>query len=116
MDRSSIKKEFKQARRPMGVYAIINSLDNRMFVGFATDLSSRINRHKAELKFGSHRNRGLQELWNSYGESAFEFEILEVLDHEEKVQASPDEELRVLALMWIQKLEKAGGLIVNLDN
>jgi group I intron endonuclease len=114
MDKSEIKRAYKQTKRPMGVYRIINSHNDKVFIGFGTDLAARFNRHKAELKFGSHRNRELQEMWNSFGESAFEFEILDVLDHEEKTQASPNEELHILAEMWIQKLKKAGDTVVCL--
>jgi len=114
MDKSAIKKAYKQTKQPMGVYRIRNSQNDKAYIGFATDLPARFNRHKAELKFGNHRNRELQEIWNSIGESAFEFEILDVLDHEENTPASPDEELHILAEMWIQQLEKAGYSIVRL--
>lgn len=93
----------------MEVYRVRNSQNDKVFIGFATDLPVRFNRYKAELKFGSHRNRELQEMWTSFGESVFEFEILDVLDHEETTQANPDEELHVLAEMWIQKLKKSRG-------
>jgi len=114
MDKSAIKKAYKQAKQPMGVYRIRNSQNDKSYIGFATDLPARFNRHKAELKFGSHQNRELQEIWNSFGESAFEFEILDVLEHEENTQGNPDEELQILAEMWIQKLKKAGESIVCL--
>ena len=114
MDKSAIKKAYKQARQPMGVYRIKAAQTDKVYIGFATDLPARFNRHKAELKFGSHRNRQLQELWDSFGESAFEFEILDVLDREENTPASPVEELQILAEMWIQKLKKAGASIVCL--
>jgi hypothetical protein len=114
MDKSAIKKAYKQAIQPMGVYRIKASQTDKVFIGFAADLTARFNRHRAELKFGSHRNRELQEIWDSYGESAIEFEILDVLDHEENTHASPVEELQLLAEMWIQKLKKAGASIVCL--
>jgi hypothetical protein len=113
MDKSAAKKEYKEAKRPMGVYRIRNTRNNKSYVGFDRDLSARINRHKAELKFGSHRNRELQEEWNSFGESSFQFEVLDELDHKEDSQTSPIEELRVLAEMWIRKLEKAGDSVVS---
>lgn len=114
MDKSAIKKAYKQAVQPMGVYRIRAAQNDKVYIGFAADLPARFNRHKAELKFGSHRNRELQEIWNSFGESAFKFEILDVLDHEENTQASPDEELHILADMWVQKLKKAGESVVCL--
>jgi len=114
LDKSIVKKEYKQTKRPMGVYGIRYSQDGKVYIGSGTDLQAKINRHKAELKFGSHRNKELQEVWNSLGESAFEFEVLDVLDHEENPQTSPAEELHVLVEMWIRKLEKAGHSIVSL--
>lgn len=114
MDKSEIKRAYKHSKRPMGVYRIRNSQNDKVYIGFATDLEARFNRHKAELKFGNHRNKELQETWDSYGESAFEFEILDVLDQEEGTKASPDEELHVLADMWIEKLKKTGASIVRL--
>lgn len=98
----------------MGVYVIRIAQNDKVFIGFAADLPARFNRHKAELKFGSHRNSELQKIWNSLGESALEFEILDVLDHEENTQTNPIEELQILAEMWIQKLKKAGDSIVCL--
>lgn len=114
MDKSAIKKTYKQTRQPMGVYRIKTSQNDKVYIGFAADLPARFNRHKAELKFGSHRNSELQKIWNSCGEPAFEFEILDVLDHEENTQSNTNEELRTLAEMWIQKLKKAGYSIVCL--
>ena len=116
MDKSEMKRAYKQAKRPMGVYRIRNSYNDKVFIGFATDLPTRFNRHKAELKFGNHRNSELQEIWDLFGESAFEFEILDELDHEENTQASPNKELHVLAEMWIQKLKKTADSIVYLKN
>jgi hypothetical protein len=114
MDKSAAKKEYRQAKRPMGVYRIRNTRNDKSYVGFSMDLPAIINRHKAELKFGSHRNRELQEEWNSLGESSLQFEVLDELKGKENSQSSPIEELKVLAEMWIRKLEKAGYSAVSL--
>ncbi len=114
MDKSAIKKAYKQAKRPMGVYRIRISQNDKVFIGVAVDFPGRFNRHKAELKFGSHRNTELQEIWNSFGESAIEFEVLDILDSEEDSKANPVEELKVLLDMWIQKLEETGDTLVRL--
>ena len=114
MDKIKAKREYKEAKRPMGVYRILNTQNGKSYVGFSTDLQARINRQKTELKFGSHRNKELLGEWKSFGESCFEFEILDELDHDENSKADPVEELRILCEMWIRKIEKAGGLVVNL--
>ena len=114
MDKSEIKKAYKQSKRSMGVYRIKTSQNDKLYIGFATDLDARFNRHKSELKFGSHRNKELQQIWNACGESAFDFEILDVLDQDDNTEASSYEELRVLTEMWVQKLKEAGKSIVLL--
>jgi hypothetical protein len=114
MDRLKAKKDYKQAKRPMGVYRILNTRNGKSYVGFSIDLQARINRQKTELKFGSHRNTALLGEWKTFGESCFEFEILDELDHDETSMADPVEELRILCEMWLRKIEKAGGLVVNL--
>lgn len=114
MDKAAIKRAYKETKQPMGVYIIKNSKNDKVFIGCAVNLEARFNRHRAELKFGSHRNKELQKIWDSLGESAFEFEILDILDHENKIQADADEELHLLEDMWVQKLEKAGNLVTRL--
>ena len=114
MDKSPAKNEYKQATRPMGVYRIRNSQNDQPYVGCGVALGAKINRHKAELKFGSHRNRELQEEWNLHGKSSFQFEVLDELNHKEDSEESYIEELHVLKEMWMRKLEKEGYLVVSL--
>ena len=106
MDKSKIKRDYKQAKQPMGIYQIVIAGADQSFIGCATDLKSRFNRHRAELKFGSHRNLELQQLWNSLGESAVEFRVLDILEYDENNKQNSREELQLLLDMWIQKLEK----------
>jgi hypothetical protein len=115
MDKSEARKQYKQDKRPMGVYRIINTGNEKSFVGFGTEVQARINRHQAELKFGSHRNRELQEEWKSFGASSFRFEVLDELKEAGDSSENPLAELRVLAEMWIQRLEKAGTPVVRLS-
>ena len=116
MDKAEMKRTYKQFKPPMGVYRIANQQNNTVFLGFATDLRARFNRHKSELRFGGHRNRELQDLWKALGESAFTFEILDELEHEDDSASNPKEELQVLADMWFQKLAEAGDSVVLLKN
>ena len=98
----------------MGVYRIRNSKRGKSYIGYSIDLQAIMNRQKAELKFGSHRNAELLGEWKSLGESAFEFEVLDELERDDQSNADPTEELRILSEMWISKIEKAGDLAVKL--
>ncbi len=114
MDKSKAKREYKQAKRPMGVYRIRNTKRGKSYVGYSIDLQAILNRQKAELKFGSHRNAELLDEWKLLGESAFYFEVLDELEQDDKSNADPAQELCILCEMWISKIEKAGDLAVKL--
>ena len=61
----------------MGIYKIINTINNKFYVGSAVNFSRRKTRHFSELRRGKHNNRHLQAAWNKYGEQAFVFVIVE---------------------------------------
>lgn len=114
MDRSEAKRAFKQAKRPMGVYRIRVGQDSISYLGSSSDLRAILNRHRTELKFGSHRNKELAEKWRTLGEPAFVFEILDELEPDEKSESKPADDLEVLMEIWIDKLEAEGGSVVRL--
>jgi len=57
----------------------------------------------------------LQGSWNSLGESVFDFEVLDVLDHETSRQTDPAHDLRVILEMRVGRLEDEGHWIVTLQ-
>ena len=61
----------------MGIYKIINVVNNKFYVGSAVNFSRRKARHFSELRHKKHNNRWLQASWNKHGESAFVFAIVE---------------------------------------
>jgi group I intron endonuclease len=61
-----------------GVYAIRCNVNGKVYVGSAaTSIRARWNGHRSQLRLKQHHSKHLQFAWNKYGESAFEFVVLE---------------------------------------
>jgi hypothetical protein len=108
MDRKAVIREYKQRRRPMGVFQVRNLATGKVFVGISPDLPAMLNRQRAQLRLGMHPNRALQADWNAQGPEAFAFEILDTLSHADRPDADPATDLRLLEHMWLDKLAPYG--------
>jgi len=62
-----------------GIYAIRHVETGRAYIGSALSFEKRWQKHRLSLRHNEHFNRHLQYAWNKYSESAFRFEILEVV-------------------------------------
>jgi len=69
----------------LGIYAIFNTINTKMYIGSAKNLHNRYRKHLSNLKRNIHQNPHLQNAWNKYGENNFIFIILEILNDEKKV-------------------------------
>ena len=69
----------------MGIYKIINVINNKFYVGSAVNFSRRKARHFSELRNNKHNNKHLQAAWNKYGETAFIFAIVKELETKEQL-------------------------------
>ena len=109
MNRKELIRAYKEARRPMGVYRIHNTRDDRSFVGRSVDLTAILNRERVALRFGSHPNAALQADWNAVGPDAFVFEVLDTIKApDDKPDYDPTDDLRVLESMWLDRLQPFG--------
>jgi group I intron endonuclease len=61
----------------MGIYKIINVVNNKFYIGSAVNFSRRKTRHFSELRTKKHNNSKLQNAWDKYGEQAFAFVVVE---------------------------------------
>lgn len=85
-----------------GIYAIVNAINGRIYIGSASDLGHRWSSHISLLKLDKHPNRYLQSSYKKYGEASFDFKIVEVIDKKEKLLEREQ--------YWIDKL---GCLVPN---
>jgi hypothetical protein len=104
MNKKALTREYKESRRPMGVYQIRNTANGKLLVGVSVDLTSILNRHQWDLRMGGHRNRELQKDWAEFGAEAFEFEVLDTLTPPEQPDYDPKDDLRALEELWLDKL------------
>jgi group I intron endonuclease len=78
----------------MGIYKIINVINNKFYVGSAVNLSRRKTRHFSELRTNKHNNRYLQAAWNKYGEPAFIFAVIQPVENKDELLAAENVWLR----------------------
>lgn len=59
-----------------GVYAVVNKLTGKAYVGQSRDIGHRWGDHIKDLNLGIHHNRSFQDDWTKYGEDNFAILIL----------------------------------------
>lgn len=67
------------------VYAIVNIVNGKLYIGSTVDFEKRKSAHKRQLRSGTHHSKHLQRAYNKYGESVFEFRILEYVDRRDQL-------------------------------
>lgn len=60
-----------------GIYAIVNTLNNKKYIGSSGNLRKRYRQHFNYLDKNKHVNLHLQRAYNKYGKDVFEFWIVE---------------------------------------
>lgn len=82
------------------IYAIVNIVNDKIYVGQTVDRKKRWKNHKIGLNYNKRLSRYLQAAWNKHGAENFVFVILE--------RVEPDRELlNVKEQWWIDKLNTA---------
>jgi group I intron endonuclease len=63
-----------------GIYKIINTINNKYYVGSSYDIYYRWRKHKEKLNKNKHHSIKLQRSWNRDGKDSFRFTIIEKCD------------------------------------
>ncbi len=64
----------------MGIYCILNIINNKKYIGSSTNVLVRLEKHRSLLRGNRHDNSYLQNAWNKYGENNFICFLLEAYD------------------------------------
>jgi len=83
------------------IYKIINTINNKFYVGSTTNQYERFRVHRARLRNNKHHSHHLQAAWNKYGEQAFVFHVVEVVQEDRSLQEAEDVWLKD----WVGKEE-----------
>ena len=67
------------------------------------------------LKVGSHTNKALQNDWNELGPEQFTLEILEEVQRKDDPGFNLEDELTLLEMIWLEKLQPFGERGYNLN-
>ena len=111
--KKELKDAYKQSKTAMGVFQIRNKINGKVFIDSALDMNGKQNRHRAELKFGNHRNKELQQDWKSFGADNFIFEVLAELEPREEGYSNYTQELKELYQMVSDDLKLAQEMKYN---
>jgi hypothetical protein len=91
-------------RPEAGDYAIVCASNGSFYVGFSGNLRQRKQSNWSLLRRGRHHNRLLQIDWRRYGEDAFRWEVLEILESRPSLA-----QLRAAEDLWLQHLRAERG-------
>ncbi len=86
-----------------GVYEIHCIATNKFYIGASNNVGKRLQKHFSELRFNRHPNTRLQQDYNTFGQSSFEWHILEetLNIYEREIYYQKD---RVLDLLYNDKI------------
>lgn len=73
-------------------------------MGASPDAPAMLNRLRAQLRMGAHRDRDLQRLWSKDGAESFEFEVVDLLPPSDDPEYDASDDLRALADLWREQL------------
>lgn len=69
------------------IYKIINLTNAKFYVGSTIKAKERFRTHRRKLRAGKHHCPHLQQAWNKYGEDAFVFKVIAVVDDPSELHA-----------------------------
>lgn len=75
-----LRAAYKERRREMGVVSVTCNETGDVFLADVIDAPAAFNRMRFQLSSGLYPDKRLQALWDKHGESAIEFEVVQLLD------------------------------------
>jgi hypothetical protein len=70
-------REYKEREKQEGVYAVRCTASGQVWTSASRNLDKQHNTTWFQLRANGHPNKDMQAAWNTHGEGAFTYEILE---------------------------------------
>ncbi|MCB0637846.1 MAG: GIY-YIG nuclease family protein [Lewinella sp.] len=102
--KKDLKEAYQQRKPTMGVFQIRNTVNGKVLLDGSLNIRAKWNRIRTELKFGTHRNKALQQDWNTQGEADFEFSVYATLEVKEGEAPNLAKDLQLLTEMTREEL------------
>jgi hypothetical protein len=106
--KEELKKEYKMNPPKMGIFRITNTVNKKIYLIASKNLPAMFNRYPFALRTGNYFIRDLQKEWDEFGESAFSFDELDVLEFKEDPNYDYTDDLKTLLNLWLDKLQPYG--------
>ena len=113
MDKKQLTKDYKLQKQSVGVYAVHNKIDNKMFIGTSKNLPAVIRRFEFTLQMESFPYQELIDDYKKLGKDNFEIKILDELELKNETDKEITAELNELEELWIEKLKDDGASFYN---
>jgi hypothetical protein len=104
-----LKQQYLETKSRAGVYAIRNLDTGRALIAGSTNVEGVLNRHRFELRQGSHRNAQLSRDWALHGEARFSFDVLGMVNPGEDPGFDVKRELEELVTLWRLEIQGEGA-------
>lgn len=98
-------KEYKTQPPKMGIFRITNTINNKIYLIASKNLPATHNRFPFAFQDKNYYIRELQEDWNKYGNSAFKYDDLDILEPNENPDYDYTQDLEALLQLWLDKLQ-----------
>jgi hypothetical protein len=107
-DKKELIKEYKMSPPKMGIFRITNKVNGKIYLIASKNLPATHNRFPFAFKDNNYFIRELQNDWNKYGDDAFVYDDLDVLEPGDDPKSDYTEELNTLLQLWLDKLQPYG--------
>ena len=105
--KKSLREAYKSEKKRAGIFRITNSATNKVFLGSTLNLHGPLNRLQFELQQGINRIPALQEDFRHYGQDAFTFEVVEVIEPRDDPDFNLERELENMELRHVRTLDRS---------